>query len=829
MYNKAPEFGGDTINNLERMKLLDFVLNNLDYNNEFLNINTVINIRNSINNNRPFYITGNEKNILIDRFIKSNNIFDRNTCELFINDENCCKIAIKNDINSVNFAKIISYSTYDIISRALNENFILNYGSPLFLKRNFEVVKKSTLRRAKSVDYSDISSFSDEQLEELATIIVKSNYILSKGSKLFLKRNKRVALNSIKRDIKTSKYMEPILLKDKDIFKYLYINDYFKYKEDKYSILRYPIKLYEDEVIIKKYLREIQEIDDEIDLNNYSKIIIDFLTQDVKISDFNELFSIIAENSWTTERKNNEKLYNNIFSKITSELRTSIDYETSIRRFRFRMQMKDILGEKYIHLEKAMKEYYNIYASNIINKSKESESARNTISKLCALYVAKSKEIYKSRIIQSCNDDLLEVFIPNINNTHVYKIISHNMKRNKFYDLYENKDEEIINKIRLIRNKYLDLCDEDIIDKMVYNFIDFGSCKIENMVNDVKNYKEYVRYKKALKLINRLNRGYIKYNGDEVSNYKDIIVFDKNLDQYVYSGIAFTEKQIKDFKYCEYEDKIFSKIKRDISKLIDDEIVIPEINKETLYEYQYDFPFNDDYYVFDRDKYFSELKFIDILRFDIFDGSITKDNYDVLYDFLINKRMVFLFNLTRRIKDGYIINEINEEEILEIVKNFNNIEKMAKSFGYNLNNLKNIFILNKLAKLSSMDTISILGVSLINKMSIDYNYNEYGLNKLFDIAKELIVRMSLSFESTVPYIEGKTDYYNYSLYTNQDETILSSGIDTDSCFKLDGVDNDFLHYCALDKNGLVIKITDKYGNFVGRAAGFRNGNCLFLN
>ena len=248
-----------------------------------------------------------------------------------------------------------------------------------------------------------------------------------------------------------------------------------------------------------------------------------------------------------------------------------------------------------------------------------------------------------------------------------------------------------------------------------------------------------------------------------------------------------------------------------------------------MYEYQYDFPFNDDYYVFDRDKYFSELKFIDILRFDIFDGSITKDNYDVLYDFLINKRMVFLFNLTRRIKDGYIINEINEEEILEIVKNFNNIEKMAKSFGYNLNNLKNIFILNKLAKLSSMDTISILGVSLINKMSIDYNYNEYGLNKLFDIAKELIVRMSLSFESTVPYIEGKTDYYNYSLYTNQDETILSSGIDTDSCFKLDGVDNDFLHYCALDKNGLVIKITDKYGNFVGRAAGFRNGNCLFLN
>ena len=83
-------------------------------------------------------------------------------------------------------------------------------------------------------------------------------------------------------------------------------------------------------------------------------------------------------------------------------------------------------------------------------------------------------------------------------------------------------------------------------------------------------------------------------------------------------------------------------------------------------------------------------------------------------------------------------------------------------------------------------------------------------------------------KSTVPYIKGSTPNYNYSLYDPLDVTLLSCGYDTDACFRVGGIDNDFLHYCALDKNGFVIKITDKSGKFVARAAGFRNGNCIFL-
>lgn len=67
------------------------------------------------------------------------------------------------------------------------------------------------------------------------------------------------------------------------------------------------------------------------------------------------------------------------------------------------------------------------------------------------------------------------------------------------------------------------------------------------------------------------------------------------------------------------------------------------------------------------------------------------------------------------------------------------------------------------------------------------------------------------------------------MYDSTDETLLTAGLDTNACFRCCGNDNDFLHYCALDKNGFVIKITDTDGNFIGRASGFRNGNGVYIN
>ena len=76
--------------------------------------------------------------------------------------------------------------------------------------------------------------------------------------------------------------------------------------------------------------------------------------------------------------------------------------------------------------------------------------------------------------------------------------------------------------------------------------------------------------------------------------------------------------------------------------------------------------------------------------------------------------------------------------------------------------------------------------------------------------------------------ETSVDDVIISRFNNDNPKILSSGIDTGTCFKLDGDDNDFVVYTILNKNGAVFKI--EYQNkFIGRISVFRNCKVLFLN
>ena len=83
--------------------------------------------------------------------------------------------------------------------------------------------------------------------------------------------------------------------------------------------------------------------------------------------------------------------------------------------------------------------------------------------------------------------------------------------------------------------------------------------------------------------------------------------------------------------------------------------------------------------------------------------------------------------------------------------------------------------------------------------------------------------------STIPYLTTMTDGIKAERYMSNDPSILTAGIDTDSCFRIDGNDNEFLLYTMFNKNGYVLKITDESGALIGRVSGFRNGNVLYLN
>jgi len=175
-------------------------------------------------------------------------------------------------------------------------------------------------------------------------------------------------------------------------------------------------------------------------------------------------------------------------------------------------------------------------------------------------------------------------------------------------------------------------------------------------------------------------------------------------------------------------------------------------------------------------------------------------------------------------------NEINEDSILRLIDNMSTITKIAKEFHYNLSNYAELSLVNEMSLYADMDSIAILGKEIFEKIykSVEYDTSAERVYTV-SAAKELVCEMAKRSKSTVPYVRGQYMNYKYSIYDPHDETILLAGINTNACFRVNGYDNDFFHYCALDKNGFVIKITDSFDNFIGRASGFRNGNCVFIN
>lgn len=72
------------------------------------------------------------------------------------------------------------------------------------------------------------------------------------------------------------------------------------------------------------------------------------------------------------------------------------------------------------------------------------------------------------------------------------------------------------------------------------------------------------------------------------------------------------------------------------------------------------------------------------------------------------------------------------------------------------------------------------------------------------------------------------DGVSYGLLEYDDEKVLTAGIDTGCCFKLGAMGEDFLRYCALDKNGAILALTTKEGNYYICPL-VRNGNSIYGN
>lgn len=842
-----------TFNNYEMKKLFDFILINKnivlsDYG--LFSRDTLILLRDIIKGKKPndFVLSKKQENALISAFLDGNCIFDEDTPNLILTNPECINVAIERDINSANF--IENYTpelSQKVLNIALSKKFILASNSPDFLKNNYAIALNSIRQDSSSANFVNWDSMIKEDFDDLIQETINAGYLLSSKSCYTLKDNPDIVLGSIIKDINTLTYSTPAAKSHPKIFKHLVHNghkftkreienqslytfsdsDTMRYAIEKMGILDKNDSDFTD--IFEEYTNDIDKY-----IERYIELFVKAFNTPPAIQNLKTVLQVCAESEWDDYREEHLDDYANIFGKICTELKNNNDYSDAIDGLEFLEKMQKALDDKYYLLLQAMEQYHSIIHSNM--QLGNIDFARDQIAKLSALYVSISKENFKKEKIEEYFEDIKNYFIPRKTHPIIYKKLIEHKHKDKLKELYQNKDNEICSFLENIVKQYSDSIDNDTIWSMINNFLNNGYSKMDSFIKAPRGWNNYKRYEEASKLINRLNSHYIKYTDQELVRYVDIIKYSFETDKYYYEGLSFDDESIN--RYNKYRKKlqVFEKVKQQIIFKAKKLEINSEILDDELKEISEDLPFTDEYFEFIglNNCEFNLEDFVDSCISDddfIEPSSIIDDEaYDILTNHVLNNGLVWMLLLINEYKNDSLDEiGIDKESILASFDYMKEVSRLSKIFKYDINKYEDVLALCELSECADDKTIAILGKDVIFKLCRYQEYTNEDAEEIVRMAKELVCKMTKRNKSTVPYVNGRTNNYMYSMYNPQDETILLAGINTNACFRIDGNDNDFLHYCALDKNGFVIKITDNFGNFIGRASGFRNGNGVYIN
>lgn len=829
---------------MELMKLFDFILENksiIKGDNSLFSIDTLAMIRaivkGKISNN--FELTAAQKQLLIDAFINSDNYFTDDTPEFILENDACIRLAVERNISSVYYIKNVSPELESfIIDKAIEHKYILKDHSPFCLKSNYDVSLNSVKLDGLSADYINWNDMTEDQIDNLVDAAVSNGYILSSESCSTLTKNKKVVLQSVKKNMDTIKYASDSVKDHPDIFKYLLLNGY---PYSKSYVRNRNLKLFLDAEVMEYCFKQKgifgNDDDNKTYISRFVKLYNDAINTFPQVKTFESVFQMVAEEKWKDYKTENIDYYENIFGKICSQLRNSNDFEDAVRSLDFTSNMKDILEEKYAILYESMKEYFNIFHSNTSNKLAKMEVSQNTIAKLSALYVSKSKEKYKKQELEAYYKWIKSYFTLRLDHPLINKKVIQNKKKEKFKRLYQHGDKEVTKFLIDISKSYSELLDINTVAIMVDRFVNYGESNLDCFIYPPDKYSHYERYEKAIKLIHRLNSGYIKYDGVELTNYRDIIKLDAEKQKYVYTGVTFNEDDLKAYNEYRKRERIFKKIKKDIILKIRTIEINTHNNSDIIKSLSEELPFTDEYFIFDSEYTLSNFSFSTFLH-NCFDDDgleiepfLSDEAFANVYNAIVNNGLIWLLLFMTKNANSVLKSKgIDKDNILGIIDYMMEITEIAKEFNFNLSNFAELVLVNKISQCADASSVAILGKEVIEKL---YKFKDFTDDEdeenIISMAKKLVCEMTKRSKSTVPFVSGQTMNYSYSVYDSQDETLLLAGINTDACFRIAGTDNDFLHYCALNKNGFVIKITDTFGNFIGRGSGFRNGNCVFIN
>jgi len=291
--------------------------------------------------------------------------------------------------NIVNFPYVNLEVQEILMEEAINQQYIITSTSPLILKENYAIAQNSILIQATSFNHLPFNHYTIEEQEGLLELLNYTEYTIDDTTPSFIKLDPRIVLISIKHDLTSFQYTSVELLKNKEIFHYLIKNHYPFTKE---TLCYLPLYYLMDEEILDFYLKNYFKLDKNSNQFIMMKTLFNHLLHyPVKLKDFESIFRVFIEQSWTTLKIEQENRYKNVLGKLCSELSQNEDIEKILSSSFYVLDMKRKMKKNYALLDENLRKYHQYY------HQQEEElllQSRNIIAEFTKKYQAMIKENY---------------------------------------------------------------------------------------------------------------------------------------------------------------------------------------------------------------------------------------------------------------------------------------------------------------------------------------------------------------------------------------------------------------------------------------------------
>ena len=172
--------------------------------------------------------------------------------------------------------------------------------------------------------------------------------------------------------------------------------------------------------------------------------------------------------------------------------------------------------------------------------------------------------------------------------------------------------------------------------------------------------------------------------------------------KYIYTGPTIAKERLNGYKEYIRKEKVFEQIKKSIVIKMRSLEVDTNIDRIELEKISKSFPFNDEYYEFDRESlevyyyifYLFEYFVSAFFSKDIIEpNSFISDNgYKLLTDFIINNNLLWILMLSDSHSCSFCIPKEVENKIMIAMDSMSSISE-TKFSNYNFSNLSDILIL----------------------------------------------------------------------------------------------------------------------------------------